>query len=236
MKKNILFLSPLVLLLAFISACEASVSLASTRLVYHESDDGISLNLSNGETLPYLVQSWLALTPDNQKTAPQVNKAVPFIVTPPLFKMNGKDKNVLNILKTSTSLPEDRESVYYLNVKAIPGRAEKTRSNLSIAIKSTLKLFYRPNSLTDEQEEAAWGQLTFMQNNGQLIVKNPSPFFITFYSLNADDKNINLASNAMLSPFATQRYLLPAGRIRSVRWKVIGDFAQVSDEKSRMLP
>lgn len=215
---------------------QASVTLGSTRLVYHESDDSITLQLNNYDNQPYLLQSWVALTPDNLSSTQTANQNVPFIVTPPLFRMNGGDKNELNIVKTSVSLPSDRESIFYLNVKAIPGHSDKAGNSLMIAVKSTLKLFYRPASLSDEGVEAAWGQLAFVQNSGQLTVSNPSPYFITFYSLTANDAPIKVGKNAMIPPFAHQTYALTAHHVSNVSWQTIGDLAQVSKTYTQALP
>lgn len=215
---------------------QASVTLGKTRLVYHESDDSIALQLNNYDKIPYLLQSWVALTPDNLSSTQAVKQDVPFIVTPPLFRMNGGDKNELNIVKTSTLLPQDRESVFYLNVKAIPGRADKESSSLMIAVKSTLKLFYRPSTLSDERVAEAWGQLTFGQNGGELTVSNPSPYFITLYSLTVNDAAVKVEKNAMIPPFAHQAYALPAHHMSKVSWQTIGDLAQVSKTYTRELP
>jgi fimbrial chaperone protein len=219
-----------------LASAQASITLGSTRLVYHEADDGLAFQLTNREKLPYLVQSWITPALDSQNTSSSTKSAVPFVVTPPLFRMNAGEKNVLNIIKSSGSLPEDRESVFYLNVKAIPGRGEKTVSNLTIAVNSTLKMFYRPASLTDDNVPAAWNQLVFSQNKGILNIKNPSPFYITFFSLSADNKKIAFNNNAMISPFGTQSYPLPSPHISSVSWSVISDTAQPSEQKNKMLP
>lgn len=218
------------------SQSQASVTLGSTRLVYHESDDSIALQLNNYDELPYLLQSWVALTPDNFSSTQAANQNVPFIVTPPLFRMNGGDKNVLNIVKTSASLPKDRESIFYLNVKAIPGRTDKESSSLMIAVKSTLKLFYRPSTLSDEQVAEAWDRLTFVQNGEELTVSNPSPYFITLYSLTANDAPVKVGKNAMIPPFAHQAYALPSHHVSKVSWQTIGDLAQVSKIYTRELP
>ncbi|WP_159225556.1 fimbria/pilus periplasmic chaperone, partial [Klebsiella pneumoniae] len=60
----------------------------------------------------YLVQSWV----DNGERG---GKA-PFIVTPPLFRINPGEENMLRIIRTGGNLPPDRESVFWINVKSIP--------------------------------------------------------------------------------------------------------------------
>ncbi|MCC3264159.1 fimbria/pilus periplasmic chaperone, partial [Paenibacillus polymyxa] len=72
-----------------------------------------------------------------------------FIITPPLFKLSPTKNNVLRIVNTSDALPQDRESVYWVNVKSIPARSEdaENKNVLQIAVRTRLKLFYRPAGL-----------------------------------------------------------------------------------------
>ncbi|HIE5388228.1 TPA: fimbrial biogenesis chaperone [Enterobacter cancerogenus] len=216
--------------------CFASVVLGATRLVYHEGDDSVTLRLSNRDKSPYLIQSWVTRAADADSAASAGAQETPFIVTPPLFRMNAGDSNELNIVKKSKALPEDRESVFYLNVKAIPGREVNSKSTLLIAVKSTLKLFYRPSALKDENVEKAWGQLTFSQKNTTLVVSNDSPCFITFYSLVADGTPVKIKGQEMIAPFAKHTYTVEGHSIHKVSWQVIGDRAEISPMFSGTLP
>lgn len=51
---------------------------------------------------------------------------------------------------TGEPLPADRESLFWMNVKAIPSLDEKlaNENTLQIAIQSRIKLFYRPSGLS----------------------------------------------------------------------------------------
>ncbi|SUH11200.1 fimbrial chaperone protein BcfB [Salmonella enterica subsp. enterica] len=51
------------------------------------------------------------------------------------------------------SLPTDRESVFYLNSKAIPSvdKNKLTGNSLQIATQSVIKLFIRPKNLAEAQ-------------------------------------------------------------------------------------
>ena len=81
------------------------------------------------------------------------NKKHRFIITPPLFKLDPDKNNVLRIVNIEDTLPKDRESVYWINVKAIPAKsAENENKNvLQIAVRTRLKLFYRPKGLPGKQ-------------------------------------------------------------------------------------
>lgn len=68
------------------------------------------------------------------------------MVTPPLFRLGAGQENNLRILRTGGNLPEDRESLYWMNIKSIPSTTEKQDNvnTLQIAVKTRIKLIYRP--------------------------------------------------------------------------------------------
>ncbi|MCI1737826.1 MAG: fimbria/pilus periplasmic chaperone [Pseudomonas veronii] len=99
----------------------AGVVVGGTRVVYDGSRKEASISVKNTEkTKPYLIQSWVD---DGAQTAP--GKA-PFIMTPPLFRLDAEQENVLRIIRTGGDFPQDRESVFWVNIKSIPA-SEKNR-------------------------------------------------------------------------------------------------------------
>lgn len=67
----------------------------------------------------------------------------PFIITPPLFRLDPGKNNILRIVNTTPGLPQDRESVYWVNVKAIPSKSDDSENKnvLQIAVRTRIKLF-----------------------------------------------------------------------------------------------
>lgn len=217
----------------------ASITLGGTRFVYGASDDSLSINVKNRDKNPYLVQSWISVyTPPGQaskKSASVKNdtvKKIPFIVTPPLFKIEADESYVLNIVKTdSLPLPQDRESVFYLNVKAIPGKVKDKKSSLMISVDSSMKLFYRPSSLEGALADAAGQQLTYKQSGSNLVVNNPTAYFVTLYSLAINGVKIKMPVNSMLDPFGNMSFPAP-GSVHTLTWQTLGDQGQISQAKT----
>ena len=103
------------------------VTIGGTRLIFDGGKKEASLSVSNSDTGPYLIQSWVE--PNNNDPA-----RPPFIITPPLFRLDGNQQNLLRIVNTGGQLPTDRESLYWLNVKAIPtNTAPENANTLQIA-------------------------------------------------------------------------------------------------------
>ncbi|MFK8995831.1 molecular chaperone [Enterobacter sp. 04-C-04-SI-ECC] len=93
-------MSQLIRTIVLLSACliflpvQASITVGGTRLIYNGNDNEASLPVSNSrDAVPYLIQSWVELG-ENAK------EKVPFIVTPPLFRLDGGHENTLRIIYT----------------------------------------------------------------------------------------------------------------------------------------
>ncbi|MFP3541429.1 fimbria/pilus periplasmic chaperone, partial [Pseudomonas sp. SIMBA_044] len=70
-----------------------------------------------------------------------------FLVTPPLFKMAPESASLLRVIKIG-NLPEDRESLFWLNVRSIPSVKSGVDANqLTLSVQSRMKLIYRPQAL-----------------------------------------------------------------------------------------
>lgn len=179
------------------------VVLGATRVVYNGSSKESSITVSNRNTEQYfLVQSWV-----DDKDG---NKKVPFAITPPLFRLNAKNENMLRIVKTAGELPSDRESVYWLNVKAIPPApaANESQNVLQLAIKTRIKMFYRPKGLPGKVEDAP-AQLQWTHQGNQLIVKNPSAYSVTLGDVKIAGKEVSGVD--LVLPKDEAHYALPAG-------------------------
>lgn len=205
--------------------CQASITVGGTRLIYNASENEASLPVSNTQDgVPYLIQSWVELSENSEGQ-------VPFIVTPPLFRLDTGHENTLRIIYTGEKkLPENRESVFWLNVKSIPSMTRSDENRLLIAVKTRMKIFYRPALLASELAGEAWEKLKFEPRGEHLLIINPTPFYVSLYSLKVGDKSIS--QPPMISPFSSET---EAGIGKQVTWKAINDFGGVTIEKRQVL-
>ncbi|MBJ8799269.1 molecular chaperone [Citrobacter freundii] len=114
--------------------------------------------------------------------------------------MDAKKESTLRIVKTGSQLPADRESVYWINVKAIPAvdsGAAKSQNILQIAIKTRVKLYYRPAGLEGSANDA-YKQLTLQRAGNGINIKNPTPYYITLGSLKVNGRELH---GMMVPPF-----------------------------------
>ncbi|MBF4180646.1 fimbrial biogenesis chaperone [Lelliottia nimipressuralis] len=216
--KNIISIISLIVLTS--GTVFAGPVIGGTRIIYDGNKKEASVSIKNPEkNNVYLIQSWIDAG-DGFKTK------APFIVTPPLFRIEPNDENILRIVRVGGNLPEYKESVFWLNVKSIPASTDANRNNvLQIVIKSRLKLFYRPRGLSGNPMEA-YKKLIFTKNGKQLIVKNPTPYYVTFYNLNIGGTDIKEAN--LVPPMGSVSFNFKPTSNSKVTWKVINDFGGVS--------
>lgn len=216
---SVSFMATVLLLLLF--ACHstianAAVALGATRVIYPANQKQVLLPVTNNDPASvYLIQSWIENAGDQKDTQ--------FVITPPLFSMQGKKENTLRIINaTNHQLPGDRESLFWVNVKAIPAmeKDQKNENTLQLAIISRIKMFYRPTHLAMAPEEAP-AMLRFRRSGSKLTLINPTPYFITVTNMKAGNSNL---PNTMVPPkgevsvdipHADTRYALAMGEYRS---------------------
>ena len=182
------------------------VSLGGTRLVFDGSKDAASMTVTNSSASDvWLMRFWVSPYGDaNAKD----KAAMPFAVTPPLYRLDPKNAVQLRINKLVDTLPADRESVFYLNNLAIPPKkGEKSyqkavQSGLQFAVNTRIKLFYRPAAINDANAvKAAPEKLTITPAGKSIVVKNPTPWFVTMSQLAVNGKALQTDKDTMVTPF-----------------------------------
>lgn len=181
-------------------AAHASVVPDRTRVIFNEGEQAAIVTISNNSaTYPYLVQSWLSDANGNQiKT--------PLIVVPPLERIEPKERNILRIAKLpGSTLPTDRESVFYLNIREVPPRPE-TSGTLQIALHTQMKLFYRPKDVQPSRDDDPAQQMTLRVDVAahKLVLDNPTPLHVTVVDITAGAQKTPVPLDAvMVSPMST---------------------------------
>ncbi|MDR3430793.1 MAG: molecular chaperone [Rouxiella aceris] len=230
MKKTIVLLVAS-LLFIFTAQVQAGVVLGGTRVIYKDNVKESSLRVSNSDNSPVLVQSWI-------ETTQGTNDKSPFIITPPLFKLNGKQENTLRIIKLQNTLPQDRESLFWLNVKGIPSTENDSKNKLVIAIKNQIKLIYRPKALLDGSSIEASKKLKWHREGNVIKATNDSPYYINFNYVKVNGNELEMETINVLPPYSTHNYDLPTTSAKNkmtgtiLSWQAINDYGGVEEVNS----
>ncbi len=209
------------LLIFTMTSAQAGVIIGGTRIIYQGDKKETSLNVKNPDKLSYLIQSW-------SDAGEKSNAKSPFMVTPPLFRLGGGQENALRIIRAGGNLPEDRESLYWMNIKSIPSSEKRDNINtLQIAIKTRIKLIFRPASLTKQPEDFA-DTLTWRRNGDSLTVTNPGAYYMNFSTVKVGNSLVIDAT--YVEPMGSATFAFPAGANGDVVWTLINDFGSVGNE------
>lgn len=197
----------------------ANVIIGGTRVIYPSDKREVSITINNldKENL-FLIQSWI----ENE----QGNKTDEFIVTPPLFKLAPEKENKIRIINSTNNLPNDRETVYWLNIKSIPALKKTEDNHLNIILKSRIKLFYRPKEIITETNNI-YKKIEFILLNKQLVAHNPTAFYINFNSIKVG--KFKIGEPGMLAPYSQKKWDIKQNQSvnNKINWSFINDYGAV---------
>nr|WP_314267234.1 molecular chaperone [uncultured Moellerella sp.] len=209
----------------------ANIIIHSTRIVYPEGNKEVAAQLQNTGINPALVQAWLD-DGDPESTPETTN--VPFILTPPVVKIESQSGQQLRIKFTGGSLAKDRESLFYLNVLDIPpiDEAVQDKNLMQIAIRSRIKVFYRPNNLAFPVEKISSNtRLTI--NNSIGTLENNTPYYLNILALKENKKSVNLLEEGTMVPPYSQ-FQIPLKNTllksnKSVQLTIVNDYGSTEE-------
>lgn len=225
------------LLLASVSVfalnASADIVISGTRIIYPESAKDVTVSMDNRGTRPLLVQTWLDDGRDS--TNPQELK-LPFIVTPPVSRVEPQKGQTVRITWLGQILPKDKESLFWFNVLEVPPKAKESdnQSMLQLAFRTRIKLFFRPTGLKGEPTEAAKNIKWSQTRQGQKVVlsaKNDSPYYVSLASasLISGGKRYEIETH-YIEPFSSQTMNVknaPLTGNSKIIWQAINDYGGI---------
>ncbi|AYA42313.1 fimbria/pilus periplasmic chaperone [Xenorhabdus nematophila] len=191
----------------------AAITLDRTRVIFNGDVKSVSLNIENQhQDLPYLAQSWIEDEKGNKINSP-------LVVVPPVQRVEAGSKSQIKIqtLPAIAQLPQDRESLFYFNVREIPPRSEKPNV-LQLALQTRIKLFYRPEAVIARRVDLdnPWQEkLTLTREGNHYLVNNPTPYYITLSeaSNKLEGQSVEGFQPLMLAPKSSEK---PGGTVNSL--------------------
>ncbi|MEQ5091652.1 fimbria/pilus periplasmic chaperone [Providencia rettgeri] len=215
-------------LISFGTYSGASVVISGTRVIYLEEEGEVTVLLTNEGASSVLVQSWL----DNGDIdAMPDNINIPFILSPPIIRIDPEKNQKLRMSYSGKTLPSDRESLFWLNVLEIPQtKIDAPKNRLQVAFRSRIKFFYRPIGLKGDAIEAA-RSLSWSIKDGHLSVYNHSAFYVSLISitvLHSGKKTV--IDGDIVEPFNSKDFPVKSGMLSthdSLTYEYINDWGAV---------
>lgn len=226
MKKHIVgyFSFIYIVFLSFPSTAQniEGINLDLTRVILDSQQKSASIKVNNFNNKTWLLRSWISEYNSDEK-----NKN--FILTPPLYRISHDESIQLRIDNISQSLPMDKESVFRINVLAIPAipkdnsTTSQNLTNLQFAINNRIKLFYRPHNLNKQDiVDAAFKSLKISKDKNNVQIKNPTPYYITMDDVKINGKKVTSIEDFMVAPYSILN--IPERNAISFSFTTINDY------------
>ncbi|MCA7969381.1 fimbria/pilus periplasmic chaperone [Burkholderia sp. AU39826] len=193
--------------------CDAALSVVGTRFVYPGDARALTIFTRNDGDAPILVQAWLD---DGDPNADPGRLRVPFVVSPPLARLDPGQPLTIRVQSLGGGLAADRESCFWINLLEVPPAAPAGEHALRIAYRLRMKLLVRPPSLDGDPDEApnrlAWSHAgaNAAASPAPLVALNPTPYYVTLTRVLLNGKGAMPANTVMdIAPFG--RVEIPVG-------------------------
>lgn len=118
-----------VLLSAIILPAHAGIVIYGTRVIYPAEKKEVVVQLVNQGEQASLVQSGLMTVTLHYR---QKKIQVPFMLTPPVARVAAESGQQIKIKKMPNSLPDNKESLFYLNVLDIPPNSRENAGKMCL--------------------------------------------------------------------------------------------------------
>nr|WP_250901726.1 MULTISPECIES: fimbria/pilus periplasmic chaperone [unclassified Dyella] len=166
---------------------------------------------NNGQS-PVVVQSWLD-TGDPRQSPEAIR--TPFVLMPPIARLDDGHSQILRLVYTGEPLASDKESVFWLNVLEIPPKSGSAgdANVLQFAIRTRIKVFFRPEHLPGSPEDAMRQLSWKMVSSGSgyaMEIGNPSPYHVSLAGIEllADGMSL-MVGDGMARPGETLTLAIP---------------------------
>lgn len=196
----------------FALPAHAGVVISSTRVIYPATTPEVTVQVLNRDATPALLQVWLD---DGDAEADPGAVQVPFVISPAMVRLEAEQGQALRLMYTGEPLPTDRESLYWLNVQQIPARVDSKQNLLQMAVRTRIKVMFRPPALAGSAAEApAQVSWTRVRDGERWYIEghNPTAFFVNLGQVNLVAGGRVLEAGAgHVPPFGQARFAVQGG-------------------------
>lgn len=215
-----------ILILFFFAGREAfsSTEISNSRVIYHSGKSNATITISNPDDKPYIVHAWVDKYIDSKATDDT------FFIDLPVFRVEPHKKNSIRIYQSGNTLSNDKESVFWLNIKSFPSiNKNKKNDNLPVIVNNKIKVFYRPDNLPGDPG-SAYKKIEFVRKGNEVFVYNPTAFCVSFYEIKINGQV--LQHPLMVLPGEELDLGNIPSSVSTISWRSINDYGGASEERS----
>ena len=222
---------------------QAGIVIQGSRVVYPTKEREVTIKMTNIGEQPSLVQAWV--DKGNEKlTADKADG--PFLITPPITRVEAKKGQTLRLVYTGDdAASKKQETVFWLNVLDVPPMPKDQDANfLQVAVRSRLKIFFRPEGLPGNPNQTAEGLNWSVVQAGHgyaLRARNTGAFHVSLATVQlvAGNKTFSVDKDdmKMVAPGASVDLPLPGlagqpGAGARIDYQWVTDYGALSQHES----
>lgn len=199
------------LILVAKSSFAGGVFLDSTRIILPLSQKETSVEITNTNDYPVLVQTWLDEGDINQDLE---TFEPPVVILPPLVKLNPRESRYIRLLLVRQPENKNQETVLWFNSREISPEAQDDTSNMvNFTVTNRVKLFLRPEQLIKNGSDNWVNRLSCktepQSTKKQVTCYNPTDYFASISHVFSNDTDGYYHSEGMmLSPKGKHTFTL----------------------------
>lgn len=154
-----------------------------TRLIFDDNYREATLRVVNKNSYPVMVQVWVN---DGSINSNPSEIIYPLLPIPSVFKLSPKEIKTIRIIKTSDNIPNDRESLFWLNFYETPPIKKQdinSVARMSISMLTQIKIIFRPKKVKDNiNYYKDLIKIQFIENlpHNEVIIFNSSKNIVSF--------------------------------------------------------
>lgn len=195
------------------SPAHAQLAVLGTRHIYHAEEKSLTISTRNSGPRPILVQIWMD---EGDRDADPSRVSVPFVITPPVLRMDANEHVAITVKHTGESLPADRESMYWINFLNIPARDSNEPNVLKLSHRFRMKVLYRPPGLAGSASQAVDALRWTYREGGmadkpaEIRISNPSAYYVVLAGVEVQTRQGPVAlEGVMVAPKSDAMVALP---------------------------
>lgn len=176
------------MLLLTTASAQSSVTMVGSRIIYPAKAASVDVQFKNNDDFPYVIQAWF--DKGNIDSQPQQESGIPFVVTPPVFRIQPNAGQIARIIFTgNASLPADRESLFWFNTLQIPPTqrgVESKQNAMTVMLRNRVKLLYRPAAIGKPDNILKGVQVNYVFDPARgsgIEINNAQPWHLSLVSL-----------------------------------------------------
>lgn len=188
--------------LALTPMARAQTQVHGTRVIYPAEEREVTVSVDNVGKTPRLLQVWVD---EGQEDATAETAKAPFLLTPPMSRVEPGKGQSFRLMFTGGDVPQDRESVFWFNVLEVPPKPKakdgESTNYLQFAVRTRLKIFYRPKGLKEDPLSALDTLTWRLVREGNLVAlecNNSSPYNVSI--ANVRFKGTELPKDSVAQP------------------------------------